>query len=114
MKNVCFLIAASASLALLSACSGPVSEPAIEAAEKPKTVVVANRTSEFAVDGMVCAEGCAGTIQEALSDLEGVGSCTVDFASGKVSVAFDTNAVSMERLIATVEGIHEGQYSVRH
>ena len=100
-------------MALMAACSGPAAETEAPAEVKTKAAVATNRTSEFSVEGMVCAEGCAGTIREALSELEGVGSCSVDFASGKVEVAYDSNAVSVDRLISTVEGIHEGQYSVR-
>ena len=45
-----------------------------------KKIAAANlQTARFSVEGMTCAVGCAKTIQEDLTQLEGVQKATVDF-----------------------------------
>jgi len=99
--------------AALGSCQSetPATDGAISTAKR--AVAVANAHTEFAVDGMVCAEGCAGTIQKTLSETAGIAHCAVDFGSGKVTVDYDSTAISTDRMIAVVESMHEGQYSVR-
>lgn len=71
-------------------------------------------TATFKIDGMVCAEGCAATIQNKLSHLDGVADAKVDFDAKKATVSFDPAKQNAESLTKTVEkaGMEEGQYKV--
>ena len=53
-----------------------------------------NKTYE--VQGMSCG-GCASTIEEALKNIKGVRSASVDLASKSVSIDFDEDVASEDR-----------------
>ena len=55
------------------------------------------------VDGMTCAS-CAARIERKLNRLDGV-EATVNYATEAATVSFDPRAVSLDDLIATVEGV---------
>ena len=66
----------------------------------------------FMLEGMVCAMGCAKTIQDKLTEMNGVAECNVDFEAGKAHVAFDKTQLSENEIIALIEGMADGQYKV--
>lgn len=68
--------------------------------------------ADYAIDGMVCAMGCAKTIQDEVSNMEGVTLCSVDFESGKAHVEFDQSMLTEDDIIRVIEGMAEGQYQV--
>src|SRR5438045_2436293 len=53
------------------------------------------------LEGMTCAS-CAARIERKLNKLDGV-EATVNFATERAAVAYDSNVVDIERLIRTVE-----------
>ncbi len=69
--------------------------------------------ADYAVEGMVCAMGCAATIQKELMDMEGVANCEVDFEAGKAHIEFDKSIVTESDIIAKIESIADGQYKVK-
>jgi copper chaperone CopZ len=55
-----------------------------------KEIAAANlQTASFSVEGMTCAVGCAKTIEQELTDLEGVEKAAVDFDKKTATVTFD-------------------------
>lgn len=84
----------------------------ISTAEVPKIkkeIVAANlQTASFSVEGMSCAVGCAKTIQEDLTKLEGVQTATVDFETKKAVVTFDKTIQTPEKLTVVVEAAADG------
>ena len=68
--------------------------------------------ADYTVEGMVCAMGCAGTIQEEVAGMTGVVVSTVDYEAGKAHFEFDEGIVSEKEIIAKIEGIADGQYKV--
>ena len=56
---------------------------------------------ELALEGMTCAS-CAARIERKLNKLDGV-KATVNFATERAAVAYDPDAVDVERLIRAVE-----------
>ena len=56
--------------------------------------------------------GCAKTIESEIADMSGVGACEVDFESGKAYVEFDKSQLQEKDIIATIEGMADGQYKV--
>ena len=65
-------------------------EITIDAPQIKKEIAATNlQTARFSVEGMTCAVGCAKTIQEDLTQLEGVQKATVDFETKIATVTFD-------------------------
>ena len=56
------------------------------------------------IEGMHCHK-CETTIQKALAENPGVHEVEVDFASGQASVLFDRSAVSISKLIESVNAV---------
>jgi copper chaperone CopZ len=58
---------------------------------------------------MTCAIGCAKTIQEELSGLEGVQTATVDFEKKLATVSFDKTKQTPESLTKIVQATGDGK-----
>jgi copper chaperone CopZ len=78
--------------------------------EQPKKIAAANlQTASFSVEGMTCAVGCAKTIQEDLTGLDGVQKATVDFEKKLATVTFDKTVQTPEKLTIVVEAAADGK-----
>ncbi len=64
--------------------------------------------SIFPVTGMMCAV-CAGTVQKTVSDIPGVKSAEVNFASSEVAIDWDPSAVSPKQI---AEAVREAGYDM--
>jgi copper chaperone CopZ len=81
-----------------------------EAPKVKKEIAAANlQTASFKVEGMTCAIGCAKTIQEDLTGLEGVQKATVDFDTKLATVTFDKTVQTPEKLTKVVEASADGK-----
>jgi mercuric ion binding protein len=67
------------------------------------------QTASFNIEGMTCAVGCAKTIEEELSDLEGVEKATVDFDKKLATVTFDKTVQNPESLTKVVQATGDGK-----
>lgn len=75
-----------------------------------KEIAAANlQTARFSVEGMTCAVGCAKTIQEDLTQLEGVQKATVDFETKIATVTFDKTVQNPKKLTTVVEASADGK-----
>lgn len=75
-----------------------------------KEIAAANlQTTSFSVEGMTCAVGCAKTIQEDLTALDGVQKATVDFDTKLATVTFDKTVQTPEKLTTVVEATADGK-----
>jgi mercuric ion binding protein len=75
-----------------------------------KEIATANlQTASFSVEGMTCAVGCAKTIQEDLTALDGVQKATVDFDTKLATVTFDKTVQTPEKLTTVVEAAADGK-----
>lgn len=74
-----------------------------------KPVIVANATNRFAVTGMVCNH-CAQGIAYELRRAKGVAMAEVSFTNGVAVVAYDTNRVSVKKLVKVIQ---EAGYEAR-
>ncbi|MDI5893799.1 heavy-metal-associated domain-containing protein [Flavobacterium algoritolerans] len=75
-----------------------------------KEIAAANlQTASFSVEGMTCAIGCAKTIQEDLTGLDGVQKATVDFDTKLATVTFDKTVQTPEKLTKVVEAAADGK-----
>lgn len=84
--------------------------PKTEVPKVKKEIAAANlQTASFSVDGMTCAIGCAKTIQEDLTGLDGVQKATVDFDTKIATVTFDKTVQTPEKLTTVVEAAADGK-----
>ncbi|MGO4820339.1 MULTISPECIES: heavy-metal-associated domain-containing protein [unclassified Flavobacterium] len=83
---------------------------ATETATTKKDIAPENlQTASFSIEGMTCAVGCAKTIQEELTDLEGVQTATVDFDKKLATVTFDKTVQNPESLTKVVQATGDGK-----
>lgn len=92
-------------------------EVATDATAKTETKVVAeakkSAKATLTVEGMTCAIGCAKTIEEDLSKMEGVQKAVVDFDTKIASIDYDAAVLSPDNLVKTVTSAADGKtYSV--
>jgi Cu+-exporting ATPase len=81
-----------------------------EAPKVKKAIAAENvQTAQFSVAGMTCAVGCAKTIQEKLTDLDGVQTATVDFETKSAMVTFDKTIQTPETLTKVVQATGDGK-----
>jgi len=87
----------------------------VAAPKVKKEIAAANlQTATFEVDGMTCAIGCAKTIQEDLTGLDGVQEAKVDFDTKLATVTFDKTVQNPAKLTKVVEQAADGKtYSVK-
>ena len=69
-------------------------------------------TASFKIDGMTCPMGCAATIEQKLSKMDGVQKAKVDFDSKTATISFDPAKQTAENFVQTVEKIADGAYKV--
>lgn len=80
-------------------------------APKEKKAIAAEnvQTASFTIDGMTCPEGCAKTIEQELSDLNGVEKAAVDFEKKTATVTFDKTVQNPESLTKVVQETGDGK-----
>lgn len=111
-----FALIAISGLAFAS-CKDNKSEKKIEvvstetAAPKAKKEIAAEnlQTASFSIEGMTCAVGCAATIQDELTALDGVQNAAVDFEKKIATVSFDKTIQTPESLSKVVEETGDGK-----
>jgi copper chaperone CopZ len=107
------LLAFGLASTLLFSCKDTASKPMSESdktnTKKEVAVAVKPETASFKIDGMTCAMGCAKTIENKLSKMNGVQKATVDFDKKQATVEFDAAVITPENLSKTVETIGDGE-----
>ena len=58
---------------------------------------------------MMCEKGCKTTIQNKLSEMDGVINCDVDFELQKAFITYDANVTSTADFINTINNIADGE-----
>ncbi|HBI00824.1 MAG TPA: heavy metal-associated domain-containing protein [Flavobacterium sp.] len=66
-------------------------------------------TASFTVEGMHCEVGCAGHLEKKLAKLDGVQKAEIDFEAKKATIEYDTNVLTPEVLVQTVENAADGK-----
>jgi copper chaperone CopZ len=101
---------------MLISCKEKTPEKAIVVATQTavpkvkKEILAANvQTASFTIEGMTCAIGCAKTIEEELSGLDGVQKATVDFDKKLAIVIFDKTVQTPEKLTKVVQATGDGK-----
>ena len=110
-----YLLTLALASTLLFSCKDSASKPLPEnlketSAQKQKTntVAVKPETTSFKIEGMTCAMGCAKTIEDKLSKMDGVQKAVVDFDNKEATVSFDASVITSKKLIEAVETTGDG------
>ena len=89
----------------LTACEQKTPNVKVPPVQAKKTVALATdklQQVEMTIEGMMCAIGCAATIEKKLNATEGIATAKVDFDSKKALIAFDSqqlNALQLKEII---------------
>ncbi len=102
---------------LFASCKDSKSETMTETASTEtaapkvkKEITAANlQTASFTIEGMTCAMGCAKTIEEEITDLNGVQTAKVDFDNKLATVTFDKTVQTTETLTKVVQATGDGK-----
>jgi len=87
-------------------------DAAVATGAESKDVAANLETASFKIEGMTCPMGCAATIEQKLSGMEGVKKAKVDFDSKTATISFDPAKQTAENFVSTVEKIADGAYKV--
>lgn len=121
MKHIAAFFSVLATIIFMS-CAGPQSNNAavpvdVEVSRKTMQSEVVKTVANLSIDGMTCAAGCGGKIQQELRAVNGVKTTDLDFeenrASNVVSVEYDPTKINEQDLIKCVSGIADGMYVVK-
>lgn len=112
MKKI-LLLTALAGL-MFTACGKKGEAPAENTDEPQETasLVEANAEATMSIEGMVCAVGCAATIERKLNETEGVANAKVDYETGMATIAYNSDYTDETKLAALIEGMNDGQYTI--
>ncbi len=80
-----------------------------ESSKKEVSVAVKPQTASFIIDGMVCPDGCAKTLEKKLSEMRGVQNAKVDFEKKLATVNFDLDKLQTADLVKAVESTGDGK-----
>jgi mercuric ion binding protein len=110
-KSIAVLILASLSIISCKKNAHETEAATENSTPKVKKEIAATnlQTASFTVEGMTCAIGCAKTIQEELSELDGVQKATVDFDKKLATVTFDKTVQTPATLTKVVEATADGK-----
>ena len=106
-KKISYIVLSS--VLFLVACSTSSTN---ETTEKTEISVENLVVADYAIEGMICAVGCAKTIEEEVGALSGVAVSSVDYESGKAHFEYDKSKLSEKEIIAKIEGLADGIYKV--
>jgi copper chaperone CopZ len=94
-------------------CKDTSSKPTVatNVSDIKKEVAVAAKplTASFKIEGMTCAMGCAKTIENKLSKMDGVQKAVVDFDKKEAAVNFDSAILSSKDIVAAVQSTGDGE-----
>lgn len=104
------IVAASISGLLCVGCKQTASAPTEKAVAEKHTINPEKvQTASFTITGMTCAIGCAKTIEEELTETDGVQKAAVDFEKKQAVVSYDSSLQTPESLTKIVEATADGK-----
>lgn len=109
MKNtikILGLVAVTTLFISVTSCSSSEENTATEI--NTENIVVA----DYAIEGMVCAMGCAKTIEDEVAAMDGVANCEVNYEEKTAHIEFDGGQLSENDVIAKIESLADGKYKV--
>ncbi len=111
MKNLKISVLGLFLLITFTSCKNTESNAVVEQKTATKKITVATKpqTASIKIEGMTCAIGCAKTIEENLSNVDGVQKAVVDFDTKMATINFDADKISDQDLVKTIETSADGK-----
>lgn len=75
-----------------------VKTPPVQLEPSTASVDEKSQVIEMTIEGMMCAIGCAATIEKKLQTTQGVTSAAVDFDSKLAKITFDPSQINSEKI----------------
>jgi len=96
---------------LFIGCKNAADAPQDKTEVSQKETVVAKKpeTASFHIEGMTCSMGCAKTIEEKLTEMDGVQNAKVDFEAKTATVEFDLDKLKSDDLVKAAESCADGK-----
>ena len=69
--------------------------------------IVSEEYAKISINGMMCAIGCASSIQKKLNQTSGVISATVDFKSNTAWIVYNSENIRLESLTEVVKSVND-------
>ena len=70
--------------------------------------------SEFNIEGMTCAAGCAAKVKSIAGAIDGVESCEVNFEKSKATITYDDKKVTAAQILSTLKETTTFKYNVEN
>ena len=71
------------------------------------SILVSEEYAKISINGMMCAIGCASSIQKKLNETSGVISATVDFESKTAWIVYNSENIRLESLSEAVKSLND-------
>ena len=78
------------------------------------TLFCVEKTLSYNIEGMNCAFSCANKVNTAITSIDGVSKCNVDFDNKMAIVTYDTEKVKSTDILATIHESTEFKASVNN
>lgn len=115
MNKIIFFFVFSALLISCGDSTAPVKSETVVTRRDLDSEVI-KTVAKMSIQGMMCAEGCGGKIQQDLQALPGVITTDLEFvensAENTMKVEYDTTLINENALIECVQKIADGKYRV--
>jgi Cu+-exporting ATPase len=69
--------------------------------------IVSEEYAKISINGMVCAIGCASSIQKKLNQTSGVISATVDFKSNTAWIVYNSENIRLESFTEIIKSVND-------
>ena len=69
--------------------------------------ILSEEYAKISINGMMCAIGCASSIQKKLNETSGVISATVDFESKTAWIVYNSENIRLESLVEAVKSVND-------
>jgi len=112
MKKTLFALSIGVSAVLMSGCGSDSATDSESTYIDNTSSVFANTTADLGIEGMVCKQGCAGTIEQSLNSMTGIAACSVDFENNKATVDFDDKVITKDEMVEVIQNLSDGQFKV--
>lgn len=104
-----FAILSALSVGCKDTASKPVTADFGSHEKKEIAAISHPETATFTIEGMTCAMGCAKTIEEKLSAMDGVQKAEVNFEAKTATINFDRDKLQSADLKKAIESCADGK-----
>lgn len=110
MKTLRNILILAMSVTVMASCGGKKGGEELEPTTSTNSQYTTTAAVTVSIEGMVCAMGCAKTIQDEIAGLEGVTFSSVDYEAGQGTFKFDESVTSADKIVEAIGHVNDGAY----